>query len=114
MKTRPANDYCVVLSTASDLTEAHRIADALIEANLAACVQLSQISSVYRWGGTTETNGEVRLFIKSRRDLFPQIAATVGEHHSYDTPQVLMMDCVEGAAAYLDWIDESTAAANGR
>ncbi|MCI4665756.1 MAG: divalent-cation tolerance protein CutA [Neomegalonema sp.] len=113
MQTRSATEFCVVVSTAGDLTEAHRIADALVEAKLAACVQITQISSVYRWRDRVETSGEVRLAIKSRSALFDQIAAMIKEHHSYDTPQILMLDCAAGTAEFLDWIEESTTPATG-
>lgn len=113
MATQSASDFCLVLSTAGDLTEAHRIADALVQDNLAACVQLSQISSVYRWRDQIETNGEVRLSIKTRRTLFDAVAETIRAHHSYDTPQILMVACVEGDAAYLNWLQDSTRDAGG-
>ncbi len=108
MATLPTPEYCIILSTAGDLTEAHRIADALVDANLAACVQLSQISSVYRWRDAIETAGEVRLTVKTRTALFDAAAATIRANHSYDTPQILRVDCAGGDADFLQWISDST------
>lgn len=110
MKSVEAIEYCVVLCTAGDLTEAHRIADALIEAREAACVQLEQISSVYRWDGAIETSGEVRLSIKTRTTLFARVAQRIREHHSYETPEILRVDIVEGDPAYLEWMSAATEA----
>lgn len=108
MPIKPASDFCVLLSTAGDLTEAHRIADALVGANLAACVQLSQISSVYRWRDTIETSGEVRLMIKTRMDLVDAASEVIRANHSYDTPQILTVACISGDQDFLDWIGAAT------
>lgn len=102
-----AGDHAIVLTTAGDLTEAHRLATALVERRLAACVQISQISSVYRWEGAVAAEPETRLVIKTRRDRVDAVSAALAELHSYDTPQIVTLDVAGGSEAYLSWIDEA-------
>ena len=98
-----------VYIVAADWPEAERIARALVEDRLAACVNvLGNISSTYRWKGQIETALEVALLAKSRRDLFDQLAERVRALHSYKTPAIVAWPIVAGDADYLDWIAGET------
>jgi periplasmic divalent cation tolerance protein len=98
----------VVLSTAGTEDEASRIARALIERRLAACVNVVPgVRSTYRWQGAVRTDAEWLLIVKTRRDRFDEVRAAIRELHSYELPEVVMLDVAEGDAAYLAWIDES-------
>lgn len=99
-------DKVVVLSTCGSMEEAERIARTLIEQHLAACVNvLPGVRSFYRWKGEIESAAEHLLVIKTTRDVFPSLTAALERLHSYETPEVLALPVVDGAANYLNWID---------
>jgi len=106
--------YLQVVTTVGDADEARRIASALVERRLAACVQISgPITSVYRWQGQTETSDEWYCVAKTRADCFDRLAAAIRELHSYHVPEILAMRVEDGDRAYLAWIDEQVAATEG-
>jgi periplasmic divalent cation tolerance protein len=99
-------EHAVVLSTASSAEEAAKIAEALVERRLAACVNvLSGVRSTYRWKDTVERADEWLLLVKTRRERFDDVAAAIRELHSYELPEVVMLDLAAGDARYLAWID---------
>lgn len=100
--------YSMILTTCANDEQAARIATALVERKLAACVQASHITSTYRWQGSVETEPEVRLSIKARRADYEAIAAVIAAMHSYENPQVLAIPIEAGAPLYLDWIESET------
>jgi periplasmic divalent cation tolerance protein len=102
----------VVLSTAGTRAEAERLAAALVEERLAACVNLvAPLTSIYRWRGRVERAREVLLVIKTRRALVPRLSARVRDLHSYDVPEVIAVPVVAGAAPYLAWLSAEASAA---
>jgi periplasmic divalent cation tolerance protein len=99
----------VVLVTAPDRSSAERLATALVDERLAACVNIvGPIQSVYLWDGRRQQDEELLLLIKSRAELFGELRARVLELHSYDTPEVIQVPITDGSAAYLDWILAAT------
>lgn len=95
----------MVYMTAADRGEAMRIARGLVEARLAACVNvLGAATSVYRWQGAVEEAQEVVLVAKTRAALFDKLAAEVKRLHSYDTPCIVAYPMAGADAAYLAWI----------
>ncbi len=77
-------DKVVVLVTCGSNEEAERIARALVEARLAACVNiLGSVRSIYRWEGKLNDDQEVLLLIKTSRSLFDQVRHAVEKAHSY-------------------------------
>ena len=101
----------VVLSTAGSQDEAERIATALVEERLAACVNLvAPLTSIYRWRGAVERAAEVLLVIKSRRALASRVIARLAELHSYDVPEAIVLPIASGSRAYLSWLMAETAA----
>lgn len=101
----PHARYVIVMTTCPDDEQATRLAVALVEKKLAACVQLSHITSIYRWQGAVETGKEVRLAIKARGADYEAIEALILAMHSYETPEVIAIPVVAGSRNYLDWID---------
>jgi periplasmic divalent cation tolerance protein len=100
--------HAVVLSTVGTEAEASRIASALVERRLAACVNVvSGVGSTYRWRGAIQTDREWLLVIKTRRDRFEAVRAAIRELHTYEVPEIVMLDITDGDAAYLGWIDAS-------
>ena len=101
-------DKLLVLTTAGSEAEANKIAEALVERRLAACVNIvPRIQSVYRWRDQVEKSEEFLLFIKTKRALEPALRAAIRELHSYELPEHLALAIENGTDEYLQWIDES-------
>ena len=95
-------------TTTSTREDAGKIAAALVEQRLAACVQIvDPITSVYRWQGTVENEAEVLLLIKSTQDLIPRISELLDRLHPYDVPELIATPIAGGSAAYLSWLEEN-------
>ncbi|HEY3988038.1 MAG TPA: divalent-cation tolerance protein CutA [Acidobacteriaceae bacterium] len=103
-------DTRLILVTTSPRAEAKRIAHALVDERLAACVNLiGGVHSVYRWKDAIETADEVMLVIKTQQRMVDAVRTRVHELHSYELPEFLVLDVAEGSAAYLDWIASNIA-----
>ncbi len=99
-------DKLVVLSTCSSEEEARRIARHLVEARLAACVNIvAGALSVYRWQGAIEEAPEWMLIIKTSAALFERLRAEIQKVHSYQVPEVIALAVVAGSESYLEWLD---------
>jgi periplasmic divalent cation tolerance protein len=101
-------DKQIVLSTAGSGDEARKIARALVERGLAACVNIvPQIESIYRWQGKIEDSREWLLLIKTSAARFPAVRDAIRELHSYDLPECIAINIEDGSAEYLEWIESS-------
>ena len=100
----------LVLCTApAEGDTAAELAAGLVEARLAACVNLVPgLRSFYRWQGKVNDDGEVQLLIKTRRGRYDEVERWLGEHHPYDVPEIIALPIEGGARAYLDWLVEQT------
>ena len=99
------NDPIVVFMTAANGEEATRLADMLVGAHLAACVQiLPEMESVYRWQGKVERQAEVLLIAKTTRVKFDELEREVRALHSYDTPEIVAVPILTGSTPYLEWL----------
>ena len=95
-----------VATTAGTREEADRIAAALLEARLAACVQIvGPVSSRYWWQGSLESAEEWLCLAKTTAERAPAAVAAIAGAHSYETPEVTVTPIVDGSPAYLAWID---------
>ena len=102
-------DAIVVFMTAASGEEATRLAEMLVGAHLAACVQiLPEMESVYRWQGQVERQSEILLIVKTTRAKFSDLEREVRALHSYDTPEIIAVPIVMGSAPYLHWIIQAT------
>ena len=103
-----SSEPIVVFMTAASREEAARLADMLVGARLAACVQiLPEIESVYRWEGKIERQGETLILAKTTRQKFDELERQVRAIHSYDTPEILAVSVAEISEPYLKWLDDS-------
>ena len=108
------NEARIALSTAGSLEEAQRIARALVDQRLAACVNLvPQIQSIYRWQGQVEEAAEILLVIKTTTPCLESLESTIRLLHSYEIPEFLVLDIASGSPAYLNWILESVTTPSG-
>ncbi len=99
----------LVFSTAPSAEAAYTIARAVVQEELAACVNvLPGITSIYRWQGAVESSSEFLLIFKTRGALFEALRARVVSLHPYDVPEVIAMPVTAGHTPYLEWIDQST------
>ena len=99
-------DKIVVFSACDSEEQAGRIARALVEQRLAACVNiLPGARSIYRWKDQIEDAAEWMLVIKSRRDLIDRLRAAMGKIHSYEVPELIAVPVVDGSEEYLAWLD---------
>ncbi len=100
---------CVVVSTTVEQSDdADRLADAVVAAKLAACVQVMPIRSTYRWEGRIEHASELLLSMKTRRDASEALMAFVRERHPYKVPELTVMAIEGGSPGYLEWIRSET------
>jgi periplasmic divalent cation tolerance protein len=98
----------VVSTTAGSMDHAEAIAEVLLDERLAACVQLTPINSRYLWQGEVVRADEILLLIKTRAELFDQVAAAIREAHTYETPEIIATSVVAGDGDYLRWLAAST------
>ena len=108
MSPVPADHPCVVTTALGTENEAEALAAALVEAGLAACVQVTHVRSFYRWQGELRREPEWVLLIKTRSDRYAEVEAFIRERHSYDMPEVLQLPVSGGAPDYLRWLLEAT------
>ncbi len=94
----------IVFVTASSLDEARKIADALLDAKLAACANIIPgLESHYWWQGKRETATEFLLLIKTSLGQFDAVSETVKKHHSYECPEIVALAPEAVEAKYLQW-----------
>ena len=99
------NNYIVILVTAKDKQEAEKITQALLNERLIACGNIvNPVTSFFHWFGKIDTAEECLIVMKSRVDLFSQVAERVRDLHSYEVPEVLALPIVDASKAYLDWM----------
>lgn len=99
-------DTLLVLCTCPNREEANRLAQTLVDEQLAACVNIltSPVESIYRWQGAVERAEEVLLLIKSTADAFSRLRDRILQLHSYETPEVIAIPVADGSQSYLDWL----------
>jgi periplasmic divalent cation tolerance protein len=106
--------FIQVTTTTEKRDDAGRIARALVEARLAACVQIvGPITSIYRWKGKIETAGEWLCLIKSRAEHYGAVEQAIRSLHPYETPEIVAVPITAGSRDYLDWLRGEPAAPCG-
>ena len=109
-RSETESDVELALVTAPDAETAERIARALVGERLAACVNLVPgLRSIYRWEGRVESEAEVLLVVKTRRDRAGDLEERVLALHPYDVPELLRIPVRGGSEAYLRWVGVETA-----
>jgi periplasmic divalent cation tolerance protein len=104
----PASAVRIVVSTAGSREEAETIASGLVEAQLAACVNLIPgLTSVYRWQGAVETADEILLLIKTTADNLEKVETALRALHSYEVPEFLVLQPESSSESCLAWLLEA-------
>ncbi|HNV92148.1 MAG TPA: divalent-cation tolerance protein CutA, partial [Thauera aminoaromatica] len=99
----------LVFTNLPDAASAEALANALIDRQLAACVNmLAPCTSVYRWQGATETATEVPLLIKTTPARYAALEAAIRAHHPYELPEIVAVPVTQGLPGYLDWVAAGT------
>ena len=99
----------LVLTNVPDNAVAQRIAQALVEARAAACVNIfAECRSVYRWQGAVETANEVSLLIKTTTEAYPRVERILRECHPYVVPEIIAVPIEHGLPEYLAWVTTET------
>jgi len=99
----------VVLTTLPDAEIAGRLAREMVEAKLAACVNvLSPCRSIYRWQECVQEDGEIPLIIKTTAERYPALETFLRENHPYQLPEIIAIDVNDGLPDYLRWAAAAT------
>lgn len=102
-------DACTIITTCGSEEAALTIAAAVVDQGFAACVNiLPNVKSYYYFKGETHLDEEVMLLIKTTVDLFPKVSEVITDLHTYEVPEILMVQVQEGAEPFLEWVREST------
>ena len=102
-------DFIEVHTTIDSRDAAQKIAETVVAKRLAACVQISgPIMSVYWWEGKIEHAQEWVCTAKTQKKLYQELEKVIKEVHTYDVPEILATEIVEGIKSYEDWITRET------
>ena len=102
-------DVLVVLTRLPDRASAEKLADALIEQRVAACVNiLAPCRSVYRWKEAVQHDEEHPMLIKTTVERYPALEAAIRAGHPYERPEIIALPAGRGLPAYLEWVDGET------
>lgn len=105
----------LVIMTAGSREEAARLAEMLVGAHLAACVQiLPEMESIYRWQGRVHREPEVLLLAKTTAACFAELEREVRALHTYDTPEIISVPITDISAPYFEWLTGNVIAPRGR
>lgn len=98
----------IIQTTCASREEAKKIGKTLIEEKLAACIQLSEIESLYIWQGEFCCDNETLMSIKTRKRNFEKVKSKIKELHSYDVPEIIQIDITNASKKYLKFIGDNT------
>lgn len=98
------SELVTVSIAAGSHEEARRLAEGLVAARLAACVQIFPIHSTYRWHGTIEQSEETMLVAKTLASAFPALEAHVRAHHGYEIAEIIAVPVSRASEPYADWV----------
>lgn len=99
----------LVLTNVPDRAVAEKLAHVLVEARVAACVNvLASCRSIYRWQGAVESADELPVLIKTIDTHYAAVEKLIRAHHPYAVPEVIAIPITQGLPAYLDWLTRET------
>jgi periplasmic divalent cation tolerance protein len=102
----------LVLTNVPDRAAAERLADALVEKHVAACINiLAPCRSVFRWQGALQHEEEHPVLIKTTREAYAALEAEIRAQHPYELPEIIAVPIERGLPASLDWVADETGSA---
>jgi periplasmic divalent cation tolerance protein len=99
-----------IFTTAGSADEARRTARTVVERRLAACAQISEIESFYRWQGAVQNDKEYRVLFKTTDVQYPQVQGAIRELHSYELPAIWSMPLEQTYGPYAEWVAAESSA----
>ena len=106
--TAGAAAHVTVQTTVDSLEAAEKLASAAVEARLAACVQVSEVRSFYRWKGEVHQDPELLLSLKTSSSAVGALQDLLQEQHPYEEPEIIVLPIIGGSRTYLDWVEENS------
>ena len=100
--------YIIIKTTFENKKDAELITRKLIDAKLAACIQLSGVESYYRWNDKTEKSNEYKIEIKTLSKNYKKIEEFILKNHKYEIPEIVAVKIKKGSKKYLNWIKENS------
>ncbi|HJD62687.1 MAG TPA: divalent cation tolerance protein CutA [Rickettsia endosymbiont of Degeeriella rufa] len=101
-------DYALILTTTNDLQIAEKIASLLLELDLAACIQIDDVKSYFKWGKKVNFEKEYRIVIKAKSSNYKKIENKILKVHNYELPQIIKINIDCGLQKYLEWINQNS------
>jgi len=98
----------LILTNCRDNNEADYIIESLFAHKLVACVQTNKIHSHFFWQGSVMHDAEIRVLIKTRKELFKECEALIKSLHSYELPEIVEIPITDGSQQFFDWVDYAT------
>lgn len=98
--------YIIIQTTTNSQELTNKISSQLLENKLAACIQVSKITSKYLWKDKVQAEQEYLLSIKTKTDLYKDIEQEILKHHNYETPEIISIPINEINEKYQKWIDD--------
>lgn len=99
--------FIIIETTFKTLSKAKKLANLLLKEKLAACVQLSEIVSLYNWKNKIEEEKEILVTIKTSKKLYSKISKIIENNHEYQLPQIISKEINSGLEQYLKWIESN-------
>lgn len=99
----------LVFTNAPSAESARHIARSLVDARLAACVNiLPECQSIYRWQGAVEEAAELPVMIKTTAAHYQAVEAAIRLAHPYELPEIVAVPVERGLPGYLAWVAAET------
>ena len=102
------SSHIVVLTTVGGEEEARKLIRGLVEDRVIACGTMVGATSIFRWEGVVSEESETLVFLKTRRERWPDLETAVKRRHPYDVPELLALPVEVGLDAYLRWMNRET------
>jgi periplasmic divalent cation tolerance protein len=100
--------YIVVFATFPNKRTAKKIINGLVNTKMAACGNVFELFSIYRWQEKVEETTEYGVFIKTKKSKYRAVEKYLKENHPYEVPEIIAWDIEKGQRAYLNWINKVT------
>ncbi len=96
--------YLIIKTTFENKKDAELIAKKILDNKLAACIQLSEIESYYKWNGKAQNSNEYKVEIKTLSKNYKKIENLISKNHKYKIPEIISYKINKGSKKYFDWM----------